>query len=176
MMESLLLEVGLVLISLLILAWGFLSMFSPRTLTRAMAWYARADKWSTRRPNAASSGSLSQRVAGFLGILVGGWMLLIVTHHRLYGHNPSASPPIHPSQSAATSNCWLGWVMGLSFNAYGLYMLFKPELNARMVQDNFPDRELSQDVVKDTKGGRLLGIALILFGACLLFHLYRSAR
>lgn len=178
MIKSLLLWVGLVLVSLVALTWGVLSMFSPRTLARAMAWYTGAAKWSTLKPNAVVSGSLSQRVGGFFAVLIAGWMLFILlVPHRLCGLHPSCAAPLQPSQSGTTPHDWSALVVGLFFNACGLYMLFRPELNVRMVQKNLPDRELSPDMVKQLlKGGRFGGAVFILFGSYLLFLWYRWTR
>jgi hypothetical protein len=99
-------------------------------------------------------------------------MLFTFVHRLPYGFHPSTGAPVQVGQSAAIVHRWLGWVVGLLVSGLGLVLLLRPELNLRMVQKNFPDRELSPDMVKQTlHGGRFLGAVLIIFGSWFLYHL-----
>ena len=180
MIREWLIWVGLFFASLISLAYGFLGMFSPRTLAKVMAWYTDADEWSTRRPGGEVSGSISQRIAGFFAVLLGGLLFICLVAPVLDGSLPSASPPADSSMPGttsprATSHPWLGLVAGLLFAAFGLALLIKPELYARTVQRSVPDRELSADVVKKMlPAGRVTGVVFMLAGTWILHHFYRG--
>jgi hypothetical protein len=180
MIRQWLIWIGLVFFSLITLAYGFLGMFSPRTLAKVMAWFAGAEEWSTRRPGAEVSGSISQRIAGFFAVLFGGLLFICLVAPVLDGSLPSASPPAYSSMPGttsprATSLPWLELVAGLFFAAYGLALLIKPELYARTVQRAVPDREFSPDAVKKMMPvGRVTGVVLMLAGMWILRRFYRG--
>lgn len=180
MIRQWLIWIALVLASLVTLTYGFLGMFSPRTLAKVIAWYTRADKWSTRAPGAEVSGSISQRIAGFFAVLLGGLLFIFLVAPVLDGSLPSASPPAAfplPGNTSpgATTHPWLALVAGLFSVAIGLALLIKPELYARTVQRAVPDREFSPDAVrKMLPVGRVTGAVFMLAGAWILHHFYRG--
>ena len=156
-------------------------MFSPRTLAKVMAWwYTDADEWSTRRPGAEVSGSISQRIAGFFAVLLGGLLFICLVApihdgYRLIASQPTASSLPGTTLPRATSHPWLALDAGLFFAVYGLALLIKPELYARTVQRSVPDRELSPDMVKKMlPAGRLTGAVFMLAGTWILHHFYRG--
>jgi hypothetical protein len=175
MIREWLIWIGLVFVSLVTLAYGFLGMFSPRTLAKVIAWSTQADKWSTRRPGGDVSGSISQRIAGFFAVVLGGLMFIALVEHVLHRSLPSASPPTDSSMPGVASHPWLALVAGLLFYALGLALLIKPELYASTVQRSLANREFSHDMVKKMlPTGRVTGAVLMLAGTWIMHHFYRG--
>ena len=175
MIRGWLIWIGLVFASLITLVYGFLGMFSPRTLAKVVTWYTQADKWSTQRPGAQVSGSILQRIAGFFAIVLGGLMFICLVAPVVDRSLPIASPPAAFSMPKSASHPWLPLVAGLFFAAFGLALLIKPELYARTVQRSVPDRGFSPEMIKKMlPAGRLTGAVLMLAGAWILHHFYRA--
>jgi MFS family permease len=172
-MRSTIIWVGIFLGSLAGLAYGLLSMFSPRALEKVMEWYTRADRWSKRRQTPRSGGTISQRVAGFFIALMTGW----IAFHLVEGLRQvrvSAPPTTRPEVPQGGDGHWSALIVGLVTIALGIFSIVKPQVLLRMTQANFPNRELSQEMVDKTRqGGRVLGVLTIAFGAFVLFLWYR---
>jgi hypothetical protein len=87
------------------------------------------------------------------------------------GIHASSAGPITSAQPAPSSHA-SGLLPGLFFTGVGIALLIRPELNMRMIQQNFPDRDLSPDKFKYASlGGRILGAGFVLFGLCILYDL-----
>lgn len=171
-MRSTIIWIGIFLGSLAGLAYGLLSMFSPRTLETVMAWYTRADRWSKRRQTPGSGGTISQRVAGFFIALMTGW----IAFHLIAGLwqvRVSVPPTRQPEVPPGANGHWAALSVGLVTIALGIFSILKPQVLLRMTQVNFPNREFSEETVAKTRqGGRVLGVLTIAFGAFLLFLWY----
>lgn len=175
-MKSLILWTGLSLCSLAGLLWGFLSMFSPNTLQRFVAWYTGADTWSTAKESPGLKGRISQGVAGFFAALMAGWMAFRSMAGLLrlrVSVAASAQPPAPPR----TGRHWSTLIVAIVCVGFGIFGMLWPQISLRMTKANFPNRELSEGAVRRAlQGGRVLGVLTILFGAFLLFLWYRSTH
>lgn len=163
---------GALLCSLVGLAYGLLSMLSPRALERVMEWYTGAGKWSRRRQAPSGAGSISQRIAGFFIALMTGWVAFHLIE-GLWQARVSVPPSTPPGVPPAANGHWAALIVGLVTIALGIFSFVKPHILLRMTQANFPNRELSQEMVDKTRqGGRVLGVLTIALGAYLLFLWY----
>jgi hypothetical protein len=173
MVKGIFLWIALFAWALAILCWGLLSMFFPRSLRRIMEWYTWAERWSTRKPATQVQASLSQAVAGFFAVLIGGWMAFRLVAGLLRSHVGTAAPAQAVPRVTAGHH-WSALVGGIAIIAFGVYGTLKPQISLRLTEANFPNRELSKDAVRRAlQGGRVLGVLTILFGAFLLFLWYR---
>ena len=154
--------------ALAIFCWGLLSMFFPRTLRRIMEWYTGAERWSTQKPATQVQPSLSQAVAGFFAVLIGGWMAFRLVARLLRFHVNTAAP-VRTIPRVTAGRHWSALIGGIAIIAFGVYGTLRPQISLRLTEANFPNRELSKDAVRRAlQGGRVLGILTILFGAFLL--------
>ena len=171
-MGSTIIWLGIFLGSLAGLGYGLLSMFSPRTLESVMEWYTRADRWSKRRQTPKSGGAISQRIAGFFIALMTGWIAIHLIE-GVWEVRVSAPPTTRSVVPPGGDAHWSALIVGLVTIALGVFSIVKPEVLLRMTQANFPNRELSQEMVDKTRqGGRVLGVLAIAFGVFLLFLWY----
>lgn len=175
MLKSLLLWAGIFLCSLLGLLWGILTMFSPRTLQRFMEWYTRADTWSTAKGPSPAKGRVSDRFAGFLAVLMAGWMAFH-SAARLLRYDASVGGPVQAPAPPPVGRHWPTLVGAIIWIGLGILGCLRPMIAPNMTKANFPNRELSDEAVRRAlQGGRALGVLSIIVGAFLLVLWYRSA-
>ena len=167
-MKQLLLRVSLSACALLVLSWGVLSVFFPRKLQKFMGWYSRIDKWSAQSFGIdAVDNSLTQRIAGVFGIVIG---ILMLTWMFYPPSHPGFTAPVlpGPAEHPATRRL-LDLGTGLGMACFGIYVALRPHIVLYFVRKNFPDRYLLPGMTYAAGiGGRILGILIFLVGGYLV--------
>jgi hypothetical protein len=159
------------LVSLIVLFLSVLYMIAPRVFRRFVAWYSRADSWSSPLPNPPKETFISERVAGFFMTLCAVMMVRTAVLGLLSGgavmyHKPD-TPPAPPSALGTATGGIL--VLGI-----GAFFLFRPQTLLKATQRSFPDRVLSIGFVRNaSRGGQVFGALLIAAGVYLLYVTFR---